>query len=555
MTTDAGSDAGGIVVDTSNSVLQRNKHSSRDGQFVQPMLSRMKAMSMKPDTAFNMKATFTVSNSMGMQVGDGMWASPLYLEHGPGGQGIYVAATTSDTVIAFDETGAQVWKKNLGSGPAGITMGCGGASPVGILGTPVIDATAGPDGVGTIYVVAAIGTTTVDHYDLHALSAMDGTERMGGWPVVLDSSVVATNDGMSLPFTASDLDQRGALSLVNGLVYIPFGGPQGDCGPYHGWVVAVDTTNPKKITAWAARGEGGGIWSPGGLASDGTSVFAATANANYNGMFGPPPMYSDSEAIVRISGTPLARADEYYPTRWQYMDINDQDMGSSNPMLMTVAGATPSSYVVALSKDSHLYMLDSQNLGTMSMMNGGGEIIDLTLSSVVHSGRTSPISYTSQSGSHIALTIDRGACTNTNAPCTAACPATPAVDPGQQVLMGLSVTPSAGPPIKVTPSWCVTVGGQAWPPMATIGNRSSSPIVTTTDGTSEPVVWVMGSATSPAPPTGTNASVLYGIDGESGATLYSGGNCANVRQYTTPIAVKGHIIAGGDGHLCSWSSQ
>jgi len=39
------------------------------------------------------------------------------------------------------------------------------------------------------------------------------------------------------------------------------------------------------------------------------------------------------------------------------------------------------------------------------------------------------------------------------------------------------------------------------------------------------------------------------------AVLYKGGTCAGIRQWTTPIAVKGHIVFGGDGHLCSWSPQ
>ena len=49
--------------------------------------------------------------------------------------------------------------------------------------------------------------------------------------------------------------------------------------------------------------------------------------------------------------------------------------------------------------------------------------------------------------------------------------------------------------------------------------------------------------------------LLYGVDGESGKVVYMGGNCTGIRQWTTPIAVKGHIVVGGDGHLCSWSPQ
>jgi len=37
--------------------------------------------------------------------------------------------------------------------------------------------------------------------------------------------------------------------------------------------------------------------------------------------------------------------------------------------------------------------------------------------------------------------------------------------------------------------------------------------------------------------------------------IYPGapGVCPGVRQWTSPIAVKGRIVVGADGHLCSWS--
>jgi len=73
--------------------------------------------------------------------------------------------------------------------------------------------------------------------------------------------------------------------------------------------------------------------------------------------------------------------------------------------------------------------------------------------------------------------------------------------------------------------------------------------VTTTDGKSQPIVWVAGSMSQAT--AGSTANLLYGIDGETGAVLYKGGNCAGIRQWTTPIPVKGHIVVGGDGHLCS----
>jgi hypothetical protein len=518
----ATADAGASIVDAGagNSVLQRANHLSRDGQFVQPTLTKTAAAKMMPDAAFNAAATFTGA----------VWSSPLYVETGLAGKGIYIVATTGNDVIAFDENGTQVWKRNVGTAANQAANGwCGNIHPIGILSTPVIDPTAAADGFATIYVSAAIGTATaIDRQEVHALSANDGSERTG-WPVKLDASIMAGNDGLNLVFNVNQ-NQRGALSLVHGILYVPFGGQDGDCNAYHGWVIAIDTAKAATVSAWATRSPGGAIWAAGGMASDGNGVFAVTGNANYGGQFGSPPTYQDSEAILRISGMPLTRSDLYYPARWMSMDTGDQDMGASNSLFMQIPAATPVGYVVTVSKDGHLYFLNSQNLGMME-----GQVIDLPVANIVHSARTSPISYTTAMGTYVAITIDRG---------VMGCPG--AINIAQGALMGLSVTPNATPSLKVTPAWCAQIQGQVTPPGATLGNRTASPIVTTSDGKSDAVVWVMG---------GMNATQLMGFDGDTGTTIYSGGTCTNVHQWTVPIAVKGHLVVAGDGHLCSWSSQ
>jgi hypothetical protein len=73
---------------------------------------------------------------------------------------------------------------------------------------------------------------------------------------------------------------------------------------------------------------------------------------------------------------------------------------------------------------------------------------------------------------------------------------------------------------------------------------TTGPIATTTDGQSEAIVWFM------------SAGRLVGVDGDTGAQIVSSMNtCSGVQRWTSPIAVKGRIIAGGDNHLCSWSPQ
>ncbi|HEX3698314.1 MAG TPA: hypothetical protein VH374_23280 [Polyangia bacterium] len=522
-------DAGtGGAAAADESVLEKGKRPSKDGNYIQPKFTTAAAAKVMPDTAFNASASFTGK----------MYSSPLYLANGPGGNGIFIAATTNNDVKAFDDTGKPAWTRSFGTLPGG-----GPFPPTGIMSTPVIDPTAGPDGFATIYACAPAGATaggSFNHYELHAISAKDGSER-AGWPAKLDGTVMAKNDGLNRAFTPTAEGQRPALSLVNGIVYVGFGGPFGDIGMYYGWVIAVDTMSPATIGAWSTRLPGGAIWSPGGFASDGNGVIITTGNY-WPGSFTAPMMYGDTESIIRLTGMPsaLTRSDAYYPARWRDLDTNDQDFGASSVMLLNVPGATPANYGVSASKDAHLYFVNSTMLGTAG---GGGEIIDLTLSPSNHSMRTSPVSYTTASGIHVALTVDRGPYMG--------CPASSTADPGMAVLMGFTVTP--GNPIKVTQNWCTTIGGPSQNDQGTVKNRSGSPLVTTTDGKANPIVWVAGSMSQTA--SGTTANLLYGVDGETGAVLYKGGNCTGIRQWTTPIAVKGHIVVGGDGKLCSWSPQ
>jgi hypothetical protein len=486
----------GGTLDITNSVLERNKHPSRDGNFVQPTLTKAKAGAMVPEA--NFKATFSGA----------MWTSPLYLEDGPANKGAFFAATTANTVYALDETtGAVVWMTLIGPPATGPGVGCGDIHPIGILGTPVID-----HATRTLYVAGNMGPGATTGFEVHALSVDDGKERPG-WPVNL-SKVTSGN----LAFDAGAENQRGALSLVNGILYVPFGGHNGDCGPYHGWVVAIDTKTPTTVAAWASSGLGEAIWASGGMVSDGNGIIAVTGNSNAGGT-----QHLDSEEVVRLTGmATLDRSDTniYYPARWRTLDAADDDFAATNPILVHVPGAAPSSYVLAATKDGHAYFLDSQHLGGMD-----GHVADHVVAGVTHSVRTAPAYYQTGMGAHVALTVDDHA----------VCPTGAAT--GGPVLMSILIAP--GTPIKPQTIWCAPIVGF----IGTGGtHRTSAPIATTTDGTNDAIVWV------------ASGGMLLGVDGDTGKTIYSGGACSNVRQWTSPIAVKGRIVVGGDGHLCSWAA-
>jgi hypothetical protein len=52
-----------------------------------------------------------------------------------------------------------------------------------------------------------------------------------------------------------------------------------------------------------------------------------------------------------------------------------------------------------------------------------------------------------------------------------------------------------------------------------------------------------------------SGGVLKGVNAPDGTAVFSSkDNCSGVREWTSPIAVNGRVIAGGDGHLCAWSA-
>src|SRR5258708_26062642 len=115
---------------------------------------------------------------------------------------------------------------------------------------------------------------TVAHHRVFALSLDDGSIRTG-WPVDLGTAITG-----AIPFTPAPQNQRGGLTLLDGRVYVPFGGHNGDCATYHGWVVAVPVDDPAHPSAVATPDTVSGAWTPGGGSSDGTSGFARFGNGS-----------------------------------------------------------------------------------------------------------------------------------------------------------------------------------------------------------------------------------------------------------------------------------
>lgn len=485
------SGAGGGVVATGNqSVTERGGDPARTAHWVNAALTTTNVAKMAMDTGF--KANFAGEMS----------GVPLFLAGAQAGKGMFFAATTQNDVFALDETtGATLWSKNIGAQRTG---GPGpGIKNRGIVSTPVIDASA-----RVIYVAAAMAS---GHHEIHALSIDDDGAEVSGWPV--DVSKVTAG---SVAFNSTDQNQRSALSLVDGILYVAFGGYYGDGGDYHGWVVSVKTSDPTEVAGWATRGAQEGIWAAGGLASDGNGVFAITGNGKAS-----TRDTTDSEEVIRITGMSVPHRDDdnlFYPGIWSSgMDNGDKDFGSCSPLVLSVPGSTPSKLLVAPAKPGHVYFLDDEKLGGAS-----GQLSDLVVAATdKESVYTAPTAYRSGGDAWVALSTQVGS----------VCP--DGVSSGN--VMGIHLNPGKPPAPEIV--WCASMNS------TDDEVRRRSPISTNSDDAgSDPVVWFM------------SGSELVAFKGDSGEAIpFTSGNCDGVHRFTSPIAVNGRIVVGGDGHLCSWS--
>ena len=250
------------------------------------------------------------------------------------------------------------------------------------------------------------------------------------------------------------------------------------------------------------------------MASDGNGVFAVTGNTVP--LFSTVATHGDSEQVTRITGMGT-KADFFYPTNWMSMDTGDFDFGATNPMLITVPGATPSKLVVAIAKDGKGYLLDADQLrGTTSGNAAGGQklMFSLGANTAVFGAPAGPASYRTASGTYVVITINMAS-------------GCPGGGTGRQVV-ALRIAPN---PLAATIAWCAPMSG-----------GPTSPIATTTDGTSDAIVWF------------TSSSQLRGVDGDTGAMIYGGTTACGgtIQKWTAPIAVKGRIVAAADGRLCAW---
>lgn len=226
--------------------------------------------------------------------------------------------TEADVVYALDlTTGRVLWHTTVARPTPAAALPCGDISPtVGITSTLAIDPV-----LNRVFAVAEDDTNGVIR---HYLVALNGSTGAVVFKMLVDPALMISNG-------AQNSLQRASLALAGGRVVIGFGGNDGDCGDYRGWVVSAPESGSGGIDAFAVQTDtsGGAVWAGGAAPAVNSSgdIYVSTGNTfnsstcdNGNSVFELSP----TMAVLHVWPDPNCITD----------NNNDADLGSAGPILL-----------------------------------------------------------------------------------------------------------------------------------------------------------------------------------------------------------------------------
>jgi len=296
----------------------------------------------------------SLSKAWSVQLDGAVYAEPLVVgDH-------VIVATEGDSLYALDpQTGAVQWHTNVGTPVPLNLLPCGDINPLGITGTPVYDPAS-----GLVFAVAEINPNAPAHI-------LVGVDVKSGRVVVRRSADVGGMDPRAH-------QQRGALTLANGMVYIPYGGLAGDCSDYIGRIVASRTDGQGSLLSYTVpTPREGGIWTPPGASVDAAgNLYVAVGNGAATG-----GNWDHSDSILKLSPT-LQLEDAFAPATWASENANDEDLGSQGPVLL------PNGFIFTAGKSGRGYTVRATALGgvggqvdgrTVCVSFGGASVVGTTV--------------------------------------------------------------------------------------------------------------------------------------------------------------------------------
>jgi hypothetical protein len=305
-------------------------------------------------TPTNVNST-TFGLAWSMALDSGIWSQPLYMNaltiNGVP-HNVVFETTAQDSVYAIDaDTGVLIWRRSFLS--TGVTAPTGTQmqspmSPVGIVGTPVID-----PATKTMYVVPLTSESngTVIVHRLHAIDITTGLDK-GNSPVSFHAQGF------------SDIKQmnRSAQLLANNRVYVAFGGIS-DRAPYQGFIFAFDAGTLAQDAVFsdepnATSSGGGGIWmSAMAPTTDPTgNIYVTSGNGFSDGInnFG--------QSVIKLTPD-LAVLDHFTPYNNAAQSNADLDLGSGGVLEIPDQPGPYAHELIVCGKASPIYVLNRDNLG------------------------------------------------------------------------------------------------------------------------------------------------------------------------------------------------
>ena len=246
---------------------------------------------------------------------------------------LVIAATENDSVYGLDRaTGRVIWRTHVGTPVPLSDLPCGNIDPLGITGTPVYNPASG--------LVYAVAETTGYHHVLVGISVRDGAVRI--------ERDIPTPDGQP----RYD-QQRPALTIAGGRVYVAFGGLYGDCGPYRGSVVGIPLSGSGPLISYVVpTPREGAVWGTAGPVTgpDGT-MYVSVGNGEETGS-----RFDNSDSVTALSPG-LHRTGVFAPATWADDNAHDLDLGSTQPALLS------DGMLLEDGKRGTAYLVDSAHLG------------------------------------------------------------------------------------------------------------------------------------------------------------------------------------------------
>ena len=252
-----------------------------------------------------------------------------------------LVATEHDSLYALElRTGQVQWRTSVGAPVPLSALPCGNIDPLGITGTPVYDPATG--------LVFAVAEVTGPAHVLVGVDARSGQVRVrrSADPPGIDPR---------------PHQQRAALALSRGKIYVAYGGLLGDCGDYRGRVVASRNDGRGSLLSFQVpTSREAGIWAASGPAVDARGdLYVAVGNGAATG-----GTWDHSDSVLRLSSD-LRLLDGFTPRQWARDNAVDADLGSMGPVLL------PGGLVFADGKSGLGYLLRADHLGGI-----GGELVE-----------------------------------------------------------------------------------------------------------------------------------------------------------------------------------